>query len=573
MISEIDSIMIEKVGQSFAGAGHALKRACGLGTPVPKEVLSRALFGQGHFIPKNSPLFSGIGMGSVSMASDYASITRDLQDLGMVLGMDSVFTSQDMLVAYQTFGTVTGINMIIGIVRVVHGFAAKRAAESIGDRQGALLGRVAIAGGGALATGGACFAAFRGLAIYNVVNGVKASSLLGRITHGLASAGMVCASIFFALLTVACGINLHAGLKLKNKIEGAMDFTAKAVLLEKKFGAKPGRVLEKLIEKTGSKELAEKVLREEAISSGKSHLKALMKELGMAQISDEECDEIVRGSVGAQVGFFGTLDGKLQELGLELQTQKTQMRKDEKMERLLSSTGIEAVKSLKGSKATQKLIDVITASNKGKIKEYAANIAILVLGMVTLSAAIVLSGGVGFILASVLMLGFGLLMTAADGYYLLQSYKDGVPAKHDKKLLALSSVMAFTSLASMLALGFAGIVSFGVVPIVITAILTALWLGQNGVSLWVMNRNEHRALVKNPTFEALLKALEGGKGDLAELMLQNLSEDERKLLANEMKAHNGKMLKAVGSVIEKVDGVRKAHLDVLRQGIAKVAIA
>ena len=115
--------------------------------------------------------------------------------------------------------------MVIGLVRVIHGFAAKRAAEAIGDHNGALLGRVAMAGGSVLATGGACFAAFRGLAIYNVVNEVKSTSLLGRVTHSFASAGLVCFGIFFALLTAVFGIKLHEGLKLKNKIEEAGDLT------------------------------------------------------------------------------------------------------------------------------------------------------------------------------------------------------------------------------------------------------------------------------------------------------------------------------------------------------------
>ncbi|MDN3506345.1 MAG: hypothetical protein P0S96_03850 [Simkaniaceae bacterium] len=560
--------MIKNIGEAICAGGIALKRASYLGPPVSKEVLYRALFGKGPAVSKASPLVSGLSTGSVAMASNYNTISRDFQDLGSALGMQGFFSRTDMIVAYQTFGTLTGINAVIGLVKLIQGYGAKKVADSIEDKRGSLLGRVSMLASASLGAGGVSFAGFRGFAIYNEVNGVTTTSLLGRITHGLSIVGMACFTFFYLLLTVVSGIKLHDGLKLKSKLQEAGDFAAQAAILEKKYGASPGRVLEKLIAKTGSKESAEKLLQEEAISTGKAHLQALMKELGLAKLSDADCDEVVKDAVQTQVGIFGSMEKTLTELGLNLQTQKVQLRKDEKMERVLSSTGAEAVKELRGSKATQKLVDVIATSNKGKIKEYALNVAVLLLGIATLSFATVLTGGMGVIIASAVMIAYGLLMTAVDGYYLLKSYREETPAKHDKKLLVLSSVLAFTSLVSMLALGFSGFVSFGLVPIMITAILTAFWLGQNGVSLWVMNRNEQRALVKNPTFEGLLKALDGGNKELAERMLKNLTEDQRKLLENEMRAHSGKMQAAIGSVIEKVDGARKAHLDSLRLAIA-----
>ncbi|NGX27805.1 MAG: hypothetical protein K940chlam6_01743, partial [Chlamydiae bacterium] len=124
-----------------------------------------------------------------------------------------------------------------------------------------------------------------------------------------------------------------------------------------------------------------------------------------------------------------------------------------------------------------------------------------------------------------------------------------------------------TSLLMMMGLGASGVLSVGVVPLVIALVLTGLWLGQNGVTWAVLNRNERRYQDKNPTLETLLKALDAGEKKRVELMLKNLSEMHRQIIQSEMKQSHGDMKESTRAVIQKIELTKKAHLESLREAI------
>ncbi|NGX27809.1 MAG: hypothetical protein K940chlam6_01747, partial [Chlamydiae bacterium] len=337
---------------------------------------------------------------------------------------------------------------------------------------------------------GASFGTFRVLSIIDTVREIQPGSLLGRVSYGFAMAGLSFYSLFFAFLSVTFGIQLFEGYKLKNKLNRAEDFVEKMEILQKKLQVQPDKVYEKLMQKHGSDAAVRKVLIDEAYDAGKENLRKVLKELNIKDVSDEKLKKVMLSGTGID-------EEKLMQTGLKMKVQKTQLKKQAKMGRILNSAGVEAMQKLQsettlakrvklGDKTAianaNKLVNVIKEANQKKITEAAVVISVLIFGIVTLTAAMVFTGGTSLLVSDTLMLLFTIVMTLVDGYYLLQSYREERPAPHDKKMLLLSSVLGLTSLLMMMGLGASGVLSVGVVPLVIALVLTGLWLGQNGVT-------------------------------------------------------------------------------------------
>lgn len=577
--------MFERVGQFFSPPVQALKRAAGLGSPIPREVLQRALFANGPVVSMGDPLLSGHSMGSVSIVGDYNSLYRSTKDLAASFitqypgssfdWMKDLFSSKDMIMGYQTFGSVTGINFILGLVKMVHASSQIGYADAIEDRKGSVMGRIGILESASLGGAGASFGTFRVLSIIDTVREIQPGSLLGRVSYGFAMAGLSFYSLFFAFLSVTFGIQLFEGYKLKNKLNRAEDFVEKMEILQRKLQVQPDKVYEKLMQKHGSDAAVRKVLIDEAYDAGKENLRKVLKELNIKDVSDEKLKKVMLSGTGID-------EEKLMQTGLKMKVQKTQLKKQAKMGRILNSAGVEAMQKLQsettlakrvklGDKTAianaNKLVNVIKEANQKKITEAAVVISVLIFGIVTLTAAMVFTGGTSLLVSDTLMLLFTIVMTLVDGYYLLQSYREERPAPHDKKMLLLSSVLGLTSLLMMMGLGASGVLSVGVVPLVIALVLTGLWLGQNGVTWAVLNRNERRYQDKNPTLETLLKALDADERDRVELMMKNLSEMHRQMIQSEMKQSHGDMKEATRAVIQKIEFTKKAHLESLREAI------
>lgn len=557
----------------------------------PKRVLEKTLLACGALFNKKDPLFSGHSLGTTFLVSDYTSLYHSFEDLGLSIqalfpknplnGFFSQFQSKDMIIGSHTFGSVTGVNAIIGLVEMFHLHCATQFANQIGDKRGSLMGKVGLLQEASLGITGISGGAFRVLSTVGTIKDVQAGSLLNRVSDGLVLIGMVFYALFFAFLSAVTGIRAYEGSQFKKKLSEVDSLPTKIELLQRKIKVDAKKVYEKELSRFGSEAELKAALIEEGYKAGSENLRKVLKELGHEKVSDEKLKEMVHHSLEesafgwTSAGIQTRVEESLKQLGLEAKIEKVQRKKDEKMERLLNQTGMKALNKIKkdqtlanrvrkGDKEAiekgEKLLQLVKKSNQKRLNESAALIAISVVGILVMGASIVLTGGIGLIVSSAIMLMFSSLMAGIDGYFLYQSYKGELPAQHDKKLLIFSSILGLSSFLTMAALGISGVISMGIVPIVIALVLAAMWMGQNGATWALMNRNQRRDEEKNPTLEALLKAHEKGNQERIEKMMKNLSEEHRKFL-------KGSDIEAVRRAITKVEEVKKKRLESLREAI------
>lgn len=552
-------------------------------SPSKKEgadprILEKRLFDEN--IPTPITLVSGIAIGSIFMTSDYTSLYRSFEDVtrGILAQyphdfawLGKLLSSKHLAVGYQTFGSVTGINFLIGLSKMIHSYSRQKYNAAIGDKTGLLLNRIGSIEGASLGVAGLSFITFRILSIIGKVEDGKAGQLLTRIAPNLAMTGLASYGLFFGLLSTIFGVKFWEGCTFKRKLGNAKSLVEKIEVLQRMGEADPLKIYEKLVKKYGSEEEAKKHLIDEAYTIAEANLSGILKELNI-DAPKESLKEVLESLLASGKNGASPKD-ILVMLGLKARVHKIELKKQAKLSRILGSVGFSALKEAgplsqladkiragdaDAIKKGEGLVAAIKAGNKKTLTETGLVLGVLLFGMVAMIAAIVLTGGIGLIVSSGIMLTFGLLMTAVDGYYLHQSYKEEAPAAHDKKMLIVSSVLAVASFLLMIGLGAAGVMTFGILPMIISSMLTILWLGQNAVSWHVMNRNQRLHDEKNPTFETILKALDRGEQKRVEIMIRNLPSEQKQWIKEPKK-------EAVISAMEKIELAKGAHLEILRK--------
>ncbi len=565
-----------------------------------QEILQKAVFANGPALPKPAPLLlSGHSIGSVFAVSNYTSLYRGVQDVVMsypsVPLLQEIFSGTDVSLSYHAFGSATGINMIIGAVQAKQELDALALKDAIEDKRGSLMGRLAVLRSGAYFGAGLSFAVFRPLAMIDAIkstapSGFNAPSLLGRISYGFVFVGMLFFSFYFTLFSAIFGVRTYEGMKFKRKLKGAKDLASQVDLLQKKMKADPrlekeitriekSLVFKNLVKKLGSEEAAKKELASEAIASGKGAFRDILKELGIKEVSEDKLQEIVQKVIDEE---------GLIRVGIEMREAKIEMRKENKMQRVLDGKGKKALEKLRlnpllteqiragdteAIKAGEELIATISKSNQKNINQNVFLVSVLVMGIAAMILGLAFPTGPGLLVAASVMLVFSVIMTGVDGLELLASYRDEQPAKHDKKMLIFSSVLGLVSLISAVGLGVAGLMPIATFPMIVAIVLSVIWLGQNAVTWAIMNRNERRFHEKNPTIESLLKALENKDvKERIQKMIENLAESDKQAFEVELKKHEGDEKKAALSVIEKVKEEKKEHLEALRKVIMPLIV-
>lgn len=543
-----------------------------VGPPPEQLELQKVIFAAGAILPKiGAPALSGHSIGSAFVVSDYTMIYRSTEDMIASLGtggwFKEAFGGADAALVYQASGLASGLSAVVGAVQLNRDFKNIAYSDAINDSKGSLLGRVSVLKNASLIGAGVGIAGFRGLSLFDAVKNITPSfgsaSLAGRASYGLLFVGILLYALFFAVFAVVSGVKVYEGAKLKKKLDGK-DLRQQIAVLQRLIKADSKVVLEKLESKLG-KEAAKEALINEALLSGKEGLRALMKELNMAQVTDDQLEAIVKGVMSTATGKEEISD-LLMVIGLQLKVQKVDAKKLAKMGRILNKEGMEALQAIKNGAVSEALIETIQKSSTKKLTENSILLVIFVFGVVAMAAALAFAAGPGIIVAAVLMLVFSLMSVAVDGYYLKQSYNDELPATHDKKLLAASTVLAVITLLTIVALVASGVVTMGIVPLVAGLILTTIWLAQNGVTLAIMNRNERLFKEKHPTLETFIEALETeGDGARIKTMLENFPKEVK----GEINAELGrkKMLEAALAQARKVEEARKHRLEVLRSAL------
>lgn len=559
------------------------RSAPGIAGGVSSPLLQKSLFAEETTLPEKIRLISGHSAGSAFVTSDYTSLYRSVQDLGLCVGscypslksvpLEQILSSKEMALGYQTFGSITGINCLLGAIKLIHASSAMKYSAAIEDDRGLLSARLSVLEGLSLEGAGTSFVVFRALSVAGILEEAKPMSLLQRVTSGFVTVGLIFYTVFFAVLMTILGIQLHEGLKWKRKLGKEKDLATQIEILQKKIQLDPEKVLKKLIQKCGCEEAAKKELIEEAYALAATNLKKVLKELNIPDVPEESLKGIVDSALETE--------DKLLILGLSAKVKKAELKNQAKIGRAFSKTGLDALTELKelpnlldkirsgDAQAIQKgkkLVEQIKKANETLITESSTIIGVFVLGMIAMAAAIGLTGGIGLLVSCGIMFLFNIAMLGVDGYSLHKSYQEETPAPHDKKMLAFSSGLGLASFALMLGLALSGAVSMGTVPLVISGLLTALWLGQNAMTWNIINRNQRLEEEKNPTLELLLQTLEKEDYQRAEIMWKNLSEIHREMIASAFE-NTKNSREYVRAVIQKTELAKKERLDSLRQAL------
>jgi len=531
-----------------------------------KQLLEKVIFAaNGHIPTIGRPILSWQSVGSAFTVTDYTFAYRSVIDLLNSLHVtgwfQQTFGTIGATMVYQGSGISSGLGLFVGAAQIKQASKAIEYSHAISDKRGTLIGRVSILKELSYMGGALGFTGFRVMGIFDSIKNIAATpgsaSLVGRVSYGVLTFGLVFFALFFVFLGVISGIKIFEGAKLKKKLKGK-ELAEQLEIIQRQITANPERIKKKLIEKLGDKAATEKLMKL-ALSSGKEQLRGLLKELNIPQISDEKLGEIVEKVVQNRE--------QLVDIGLKLMTEATQAKKQAKLGRILNKEALEALKSSTGAE----LVDKVQNGVNKKLIENSILTAIFVFAVIALVAAMVFSGGTGLIVAAVLMLTLTILAVGVDGYMLLQSYKEETTGIHDKKMLVISSVVALLTFVAIAALVGSGVVTIGIVPLVAGIVLTLIWLGQNGVTWAILNRNERLHDEKNPTLEILLKALSKEKdGDRLERMLNNLPAD----IQNQINQTSDRLKKIeiTKELIRKVEEAKVRRMEEMRKALAPLMI-
>lgn len=582
-----------------------------LGT-TPAQELYQTVTKKSCLIPKQaSPLLSGLSQGSVYMITDITATYRASFDVAGLLvdqfpnisfGLfHTILKQEGILPGYHSFGLGTALNAILGIVGMKHDLAQINRSQNIGDRFEVLKSRVSLVKDTFYASTGVIFGTFRPLAILasirkEAISGFNAPTLLGRVAFGFVFVGILVYAVCFLLSMIVQGLSIWEISGLKDKLNKANSVKEKLEILQRKLYVDSNKVRSKLLQeyqklaggKSGEQSL-QKMLTNEGLRAGKETIKELLKQVNIPLPNEEKLEAILKSILS-----FNRKDvhKQLADLGLQVCIGKTAAKKQAKIQRILGDKTFTEICKTNTQTSLHSLINRIgkgnaTALEKGKEitaqmkKAMASNIrlnsAIIgydLIGIGTMIIAVVLTGGVGLIISSIAMLAFNILSLGIDGYFFKQSFQGETPAAYDKKLLIVSTILCLISFFSVVALSATGVISMGIIPVAIMLVLSALWLGQNGVTWSALNRLEKEEKIKHPTLENILKALQKKEAkELLDQMLANLSPELKKMLDKELsnivkkqKEFTSEQMQQVTlNVIKRVEDIKKEKMEKLRQ--------
>lgn len=553
-------------------------------------------------------LLSGHSMGSVMLITDYTSLYRSLFDIiGLSIDtstetpnlLQSIVLQKGILPGYHSFGLGTALNTILGVVNVKQDLDQIALSEKIGDRYGTLKGRIALAKDTIYASTGVVFGIFRPLAILSTVkeisySGFQAPTLLGRVTYGFVFTGILFYVAFFLLSAAMQSLGIWKTNQFKQKFGKINDVQEQLAFLQKKLFVNPQKVLQKLQKKYANlfgkniEENVKSILLKEGLHAGRESLKQVLCELHISSPCDEKVENILQTILSVK---DEEVSSQLIHLGLQLCIQKTARKKYAKLQRVLGGKPLEElyktafsplVDCIKNKEANalsqgQEIIAKVQKTITSNLRMQRALFGFSIFGVLTMGTAIVLTSGMGLIIASIAMVIFNVLSIVVDGYFFKLSCQGEAPVFYDKKVLIISSVLCLLSFASIVVLSTMGIVSMGLIPIGIMLILSLLWMGQNIISWRAINRIEKENAIKYPTLSELIEAVNLQQHlEILDQMVANLPEELQQKMKSELQKMSHKKIKktplqkikqAALSVMKKTETIKKERLEILRDAL------
>lgn len=510
-------------------------------------------------------------------------------------------------VAYHAMGTTTAFHALYATTMLVDNFDQIAFAEKIGDSQGKLLGRLAAFKNISFIGGAAGYAGYRPLSIATAVTGTAtgytAPTLLGRVAAGFGLFGNIFYAIYYAAVALLSSVQIYFGEKFRNKMNASETVEAKLQFLKDQLKVDPDKMYRKLLDKEAKKvhgDLFQNLDREkqdeilqtvkaavinEMIAHGSEIITQIFAESG-EKMSQEHCRRLFLNLVQSRFSELQTKEYIPQFMneylfmeGLQLKMRKLELKKELKLARLTSADCVKmikeanvagkivsidgAVRPISEDNTAQKIVDTVVSALNFKRDLNIVGVIACVVGVISMILAIVFSGGIGAVIGAVISLVAVLLMLGLDGYCMKMSLDSEPVGRNDKKVLLTSTALCLLSAGVVVGLMASGVVSFGILPLVLTLVLAAVWLGHNGYAWYIINQKEK----KHPTIESFLQFLQKEQAnekiaelfdrlpmEVQELLKQQLEKDSGEASAEDWKA-----------AIAKVQRMKEEHFERLRE--------
>lgn len=548
-----------------------------------------------HLIPAATrPLFTNASSGAIDCAGDYSYIIRQFfndfnidsplfSTEGMTTACCSMTGAIGAVRAYDrfkqaeavglTFGKVeSSIDMVRGVSQSIAGTlylgyrplsitASILHLDASSSRASTGIGRAAFATGG-----------------------------LGNLFFGGFYAALGCYFTYMLKNLYSFRGKFFQGRDIKNlgSVENVQNFMK--FLTEKRLAVSPEITLKKMLESNSNSETKVKEkLKATCMGATKTWIKALLKEaktlpeFASSSLSGKDSQKIAerifeeldtyseqKQAIIQSLGFdekFAVENPKLfalvkslsfvELLGLDLTTSKREKKKEAKLAGFVGRSASSALKKAIETGLVKRLESTDPVVQKNAMEEAVAiikdaqsnmkvdllcNWCLLIAGVVGAIATIagfIFTGPIGIIVTGVLFLICAVAMLPPDliGLKSSQDAQDQT-GRFDKAVLWISTVVGVLSFGGVI--GLAGLTmgaapaALAVVTLVVSLVISALWLGSNSYSLFRLYKIEEMFGFNNPTFESLEKKIQVKTGE--ERIDQNMKERLKKLTVSERKA-------------------------------------
>lgn len=516
--------------------------------------------------PKRDPNISRIAVNHGFTVADWTWSQRCASDLFEAIGTLNAHPSNPLLanilalladpgasVAYQALGLPSGTYGWTGILQMIENYYSMTFCQQIGDTKGESLAKLSLVKNATLTAGGLCFLGYRPTAIACAVekisySGFNAPTLLGRITYAFVTIGIIFFSLCYLMMCLTSGTKIYQADQFKEKLEKQID--QMQFLLDR---LDPNS--EKLKAHHPEKHdvlFNEKELIQEALNYGSQVIKDRFKEL-----SDEESVTLIWNKVTAIYG--AKTETALMNLGQAIRLKKWALKKETKLARLTSAECVELIKQAqidpsKAEAALEKVKETLDANRTNEL----INIALCTLGAVFMMAGIFVTGGIGAVVIAAVMLAVCLIMFKLDHADFETSLEVEAPGKYDKALLMISTVLCVISICTVVGLMAAGLLALTAYPLIITLVLSSVWLVYNKEAWDGITKKERLFAEAHPTLDFLLTLLEEGadKKKIDEIV-KKLPSDVQELL----EAETDDLKLAALKTKEKIAQMQKTYQD------------
>ncbi|MGE5196806.1 MAG: hypothetical protein ACM3JI_05700 [Anaerolineae bacterium] len=485
--------------------------------------------------------FSSIATGTADVTSDLSFILRGIANLGV----DSP--------ALTLMGISTAFNFFQGLV-VTDQISRKIVPlQQVSDHKGETIAKIGLARGVCQTTAGGTFI---GVRLLTFIDQLKAgpgkmfnapyinphktvvfnmpTGLLSRAAFFLGVIGTALFGLFYFIIGVECSLNVHWGRRFKQQLNQSFDakrldhpqelakgikFLQDKLLLTKSDQELAAKIERNLVRKYGrDRNKIAQSLREEALVA-MTQLVAMAAEKQGKVLSLDHCQKTALKILSLSYKKLSSterekkIDEDLQTLGKKVLIDKYRTKAEMKVTRLTSRDCVEGIKKTFDAKLTEHLIkgedcdqthikqavDLIS-----KVKESidvakiinSLLVAACVIGVIATVLTLVFTFATGpgwlvLILIPILAILPSSIMLVTDTWCLELALKSG-QAKHDQKYILLQMLIGAVCLVGGIAV--TSLFSFGTVPLIVACVIGGLWLLENAIMLYQLNKKREEKI-------------------------------------------------------------------------------